>query len=201
MSRRFFYPSLPAGGQLFVATSGRFIRLLSATGGSAGGLNVRFPEQQGMASAFAMPLNPGTWFQLPAGERFSEFFIETPDALTDVEIIVADGVYGDDRLTLSGDILETSAVGGSLNEIADGAGPVSVGAGACVSIAAANAGRQTLFVRNTGGSALYLRSDNVTQESAIEVAGGQTAFVEITSEVFAYNPSGAAVDVQVSEIA
>jgi hypothetical protein len=200
MSREYSYPSLGAGERLHVNKTGRFIRLVEALGGSSGQLVISFPEQTGMSTPFDVPLSPGTWIQLPAGEQFSEFFIYTPQALTDVKLIVTDGIYGDDRLVLSGNVLNINTLGGTLSEIADGAGPVSVSAGSCVSIAPDNFGRQNLFIRNTGSNSIFIRSDNTTAESAIEVAAGQTAFIEVTDEVFAYNPGGAAINVQVSEI-
>lgn len=200
MSRQFNYPSLNAGGELLVNKSGRFIRLLSATGANNGQLTIRFPEQAGLKGNFEVPLNPGTWLQLPPDERFTEFFIVTPNALTDVSLIVADGIYGDDRLTFTGGVLEVANVGGNLNEIADGSGPVTVGAGATVSIAPTNLNRRNLFVFNLGSAPLYLRSDSANQTSALVLAGGNFGFVELQSEVFAYNPSGGAIDVLVSEL-
>jgi hypothetical protein len=134
---------------------------------------------------------------------FTRLEITSATAQT-VTVITSFGEVKDRRFALPGSALpvsgEVAVIGGGLAEVADGSAPVSVTAASTVALASANANRQQLFVRNTGSSAVYLRSDTATEESAIEVAGGQTVYVEITSAVYAYNPGGSAVEVQVSEV-
>jgi hypothetical protein len=200
MSQEFNYPTLAANSRLYVATRGRFIRVLNVTG--ADFVTIEFPNQAGLKSPFSLPLYAGTWLKLPDDQYFSEFFIVVGAApVSDVKITVVDGIFGDDRLALTGGSLNTNALGGTLSEVADGAAPVLVGAGLSVQVAAANPSRQNIIVRNTGAAAVYIRSDATAAASAFEVGAGQSVFAEIVSAVFVYNPSGAAINIQVSEIA
>lgn len=137
---------------------------------------------------------------LDVPQAFDRLEITSPTTQV-VALIASFGEVKDRRFALPGSALPVNALGGTLSETADAAAPVSVGAGLSVQVAAANASRQQVLVRNTSVTdSIYIRSDAAASESAIVIPANSTYFAEITSAVFCYNPSGSAINVYVSEV-
>ena len=110
-------------------------------------------------------------------------------------IVIGTGRILDNRLTLTGAV--NVSVASTLDSLAD----VACADAATTSVLAANSARREAVIHNKSATATVKWCDaGGAAANGIPLAPGQTAFLNVTDQVYIRNDSGGSVDVAVAEL-
>ncbi|NVK16707.1 MAG: hypothetical protein HWE35_21250 [Rhodobacteraceae bacterium] len=178
--------SIPAGERLEVARPGEFLVCLEASGP----FKIAF-DQSGTETDFEAGLS----FKVPQG--FQRIRIYNPNtAAISVRLGFGRGELRDARLVLDGAV-KTEAVS---PEVFSAPGPVSVGAGSVQQLAATDAERREIGIKNLSTSErVWVQHSASASATGFPLDPKEGLILTTSAEVHCFNPSAGSIDIATFE--
>lgn len=180
--------TIPAGSEIPFNFTGDFVAMIAQTGSTDVRLGIGDNPPQAFEKGLSYKTPPGTFFEL---------FRIRNDGGTAATVTIAYGFgeFSDGRLVVTGGVAISSPT--AFVTAAD----QSVPSGVATLICAANANRRQAIIQNFAASAAIRVGDaSVTATRGARIDAGGSFVVDVTAALYAYQASGAAVDVAVQEL-
>ncbi len=131
-----------------------------------------------------------------AEEAFNKVALSNPsDAEIILELGFASGGISDSRLSLTGAV--QANIRGGQNLVS---GAVMALEGTATKLIDAKANRLEVLITNMGNNPVFIGGSNVQAFEGLPIAGGLTAQIQTSAELYAYNQSSAAIKLSYLEI-
>lgn len=179
---------IPASGEVSVGITGQFLAPVSATSSN-------FQMQIGDDGTW-VDFDAGVQYQLPENRQFPTVrFRDRSGSANTVGLYYGRGDFRDNRVSINGSV--TTTLADAITTQADD----SINSATATLLLAPNAGRRDAIIQNLDGAAeLRVGDSNVSATRGVKVSPGGTLILSTRAAIYAYQNSGAAIDVSATEL-